>query len=193
MLEEISQIMSSADLLHSEIEVESAITRMALEISEELRETNPIVLCVLNGGIVVSGKLLTHLNFPLTIDSVNASRYDNKTSGEEVQWIQKPKISLKGKTILIVDDILDQGFTLQAIIEYCKQQGANAIFTAVLINKLLGKEKPVSANFIGLEIENRYLFGYGMDYKGYLRNADGIYACNDTTLDKFNSTPKKND
>lgn len=191
MLEEISQIISSADLLHSETEVESAIARMALEISEALRETNPVFLCVMNGGVVISGKLLTRLNFPLTVDSINASRYNNKTVGEEIEWIQKPKTDLKDRTVLIVDDILDEGLTLKTIIDYCKNQGANSIYTAVLVNKTLQQEKPITANFIGLEVDNHYLFGYGMDYKGYLRNADGIYACNNATLDKFNSSPKK--
>lgn len=191
MLEEISQIISSADLLHGEIEVESAIARMALEISEVMRETNPVFLSVMNGGIVISGKLLTRLNFPLTIDSINASRYNNKTSGQEVQWIQEPVTNLKGRTLLIVDDILDHGLTLQAIIDYCKKQGANTIYTAVLVNKMLKQKKPVTADFVGLNVKDRYLFGYGMDYKGYLRNADGIYACNNATLNEFDNTPER--
>lgn len=191
MLEEISQILSSADLLYSDADVESAIVRMALEISEDLRETNPVFLCVMNGGIVISGKLLTRLNFPLTLDAVNASRYNNKIAGEEIEWIQKPKTNLKDRAVLIVDDILDEGLTLKAIISYCKKQRASSVYTAVLANKILDKQKPVTANFVGLEVENRYLFGFGMDYKGYLRNANGIYACNNKTLDEFNSSDKK--
>ena len=191
MLEEISQILSSADLLYSDSDVEFAIARMALEISEDLRETNPVFLCVMNGGIVVSGKLLTRLNFPLTVDAINASRYNNKISGEEIEWIQKSKTNLKDRTVLIVDDILDEGLTLKAITDYCKKQGASSVYTAVLVDKILDKEKPIDADFVGLEVENRYLFGFGMDYKGYLRNADGIYACSSTTLDEFNSSHEK--
>jgi hypoxanthine phosphoribosyltransferase len=186
MLEEISQILSSADLLYSDSDVESAVARMALQISEDLRETNPVFLCVMNGGIVISGKLLTRLNFPLTLDAINASRYNNKILGEEIEWIQKPKTSLKDRAVLIVDDILDEGLTLKAIINYCKKQGASSVYTAVLVNKIVDKQKPIVADFVGLEVENHYLFGFGMDYKGYLRNADGIYACNNTTLDEFN-------
>ncbi len=177
MLSEISSIESSSDLLHNESAVETAIDQMAEKINRQLNESNPVFLCVLNGGIVISGKLLTRLNFPLTIDVINASRYQNKISGGKIQWIQKPVTKLKNRTILIVDDILDEGFTLQAIIRYCKNQGASAIYSAVLVNKILPQKKPVKADFIGLEVENRYLFGYGMDYKGYLRNATGIYAC----------------
>ncbi len=177
MLNEIAAVELSSDLLHSESAVESAIDKMAEQINLKLSESNPVFLCVLNGGIVISGKLLTRLNFPLTIDAINVSRYQNETSGGKIQWIQKPVTKLKNRTVLIVDDILDEGLTLQAIIHYCKKQGASSIYSAVLVNKKLTDKKPVEADFIGLHVENRYLFGYGMDYKGYLRNATGIYAC----------------
>jgi hypoxanthine phosphoribosyltransferase len=84
---------------------------------------------------------------------------------------------LQGRTALILDDVLDEGITLAALKAWCREQGAAAVFTAVLIDKQLGRERPCRADFVGLEAENRYLFGYGMDYKGYLRNAAGIYAC----------------
>ncbi len=177
MLNEIAQIKSSADLLHTELEIESAIDNMAEKINYLLSDRNPVVLCVMNGGVVITGKLLIRLNFPLTFDAINASRYCNDISGGDIHWIQKPEIDLKNRTILIVDDILDKGITLEAIINYCKNQGASSIYTAVLIDKKLAHKKPVIADFIGLEVENRYVFGYGMDYKGYLRNVAGIYAC----------------
>jgi len=66
---------------------------------------------------------------------------------------------------------------LAAIYQYCLDQGATSVYSAVLVDKLLDHEKPITADFIGLKVDNRYLFGYGMDYKGYLRNAPGIYAC----------------
>ncbi|NOQ35316.1 MAG: hypoxanthine-guanine phosphoribosyltransferase [Methylococcaceae bacterium] len=177
MIDEIKQVEATADLLYSEAEVETAIEKMAENINLLLADRNPIILCVMNGGIVVAGKLMTRLNFPLTIDGINASRYRNKTSGGEIKWILKPASSLKDRTILIVDDILDEGITLAALYDYCREQGADSIYSAVLIDKKLNRKKPVIADFIGLETEDRYLFGYGMDYKGYLRNAAGIYAC----------------
>jgi hypoxanthine phosphoribosyltransferase len=177
MLEEIKHIQASADLLHSEQEVEAALDKMAQEINRAFAERSPLLLCVINGGIVTFGKLLTRLTIPLTIDSIHASRYRNQTSGGDIKWLVKPETSLKDRTVLIVDDILDEGITLQAICDYCREQGANAVYSAVLVDKILDHQKPVNADFIGLSVENRYLFGYGMDYKGYLRNAPGIYAC----------------
>jgi len=177
MLNEIRQVQANADLLFSEQEVEAALDNMAAQINEALAESNPLVLCAMNGGVVTAGKLLTRLTIPLTIDAINASRYHNQTSGGSIRWILKPGTPLKDRTVLIVDDILDEGFTLQAIYAYCLEQGAMSVFSAVLVDKLLDHDKPIKADFIGLEAENRYLFGYGMDYKGYLRNASGIYAC----------------
>jgi len=177
MLNEIEQVQKNAQLLHSEEEVEAAIDVMAEKINASLASLNPIILCVMNGGIVTAGKLMTKLNFPLTLDAINVSRYGNETRGSTINWLQKPGSDLKNRAILIIDDILDEGLTLEAIYQYCQEQGANQVYSAVLIDKQINKPKPVQADFIGLSVADHYLYGYGMDYKGYLRNAAGIYAC----------------
>lgn len=177
MLNEFQQTQQNADLLHDKQAVETALDTMAIDINNKLADTNLLVLCVLNGGIVASGQLLTRLTIPLTIDAINASRYRNQTFGSGIEWILKPRVSLQDRTVLIIDDILDEGITLAAIHEYCIEQGAKDVYIAVLIDKKIGRDKPIKADFVGLEAENRYLFGYGMDCKGYGRNATGIYAC----------------
>lgn len=182
LIEEVKHIAATADLLHSEAAVEAAIDRMAQDINIQLADSNPLVLCVMNGGVVISGKLLTRLTIPLTVDCINASRYNNTTSGSGIKWVQKPQLALQGRVILIVDDILDAGITLKAIVDYCLEQGATTVHTAVLLDKLLDEPKPIQADFVGLTVENRYLFGYGLDYKGYWRNAAGIYACQESLL-----------
>jgi len=179
MIDEIKQIQANAEQIYNEAEVEQAIDKMAEKINAILAETNPVLLCVFNGGIVTAGKLLTRLDFPLTIDAINASRYRNTTTGNQIKWLHKPETKLENRTVLIVDDILDEGITLKAIHDFCEQQGAVTVYSAVLVDKNLDKPKPIQADFIGLETKNRYLFGYGMDYKGYLRNAPGIFACKD--------------
>jgi hypoxanthine phosphoribosyltransferase len=177
MLNEIKQIEQDAVLLHDEQAVEAALDKMAIEITHQLTDKNPLVLCVINGGIIATGKLLPRLKFPLTLDSIHASRYRNQTSGSEIHWLFKPSTPLKGRNVLIVDDILDEGHTLKALVDWCQQQAATSVYSAVLLDKDLGCEKPIQADFVGLQVANHYLFGYGMDYKGYLRNATGIYAC----------------
>lgn len=177
MLSEIKQVRNSARLLHSEAEVENAIEAMAEKINARLINTNPVVLCVMNGGLIIAGKIMTKLTFPLTLDTINVSRYGLQTSGKELNWLYKPTSSLQDRTVLIIDDILDEGITLKAINQYCQEQGAGKIYSAVLIDKQLGHEKAIQADFVGLLVANHYLYGYGMDYKGYLRNEPGIYAC----------------
>lgn len=177
MLKEIEQIQKNAQLLHSEAEVEAALDNMAKDINTVLATQNPVVLCVMNGGIVTAGKLLIKLDFPLTLDAINVSRYGQQTSGSTINWIQKPASSLKDRAVLVIDDILDQGLTLEVIYQYCQEQGASHVYGAVLIDKQLTISKPVQADFIGLSVADHYLYGYGLDYKGYLRNAAGVYAC----------------
>lgn len=177
MLEEINIIKQQALLLHSSEEVEAALDEMAANIARLLGDSDPLILCVINGGIIATGKLLPRLDFPLTLDSVHASRYRNATSGSDIHWLFKPTTPIQGRTVLIVDDILDEGHTLDAIVDYCREQQAHAVYTAVLFDKNLGVTKPIKPDFVGLQVENHYLFGYGMDYKGYLRNAAGVYAC----------------
>lgn len=179
LLTEIRTVKAQAEQLYSQAEIESALDTLAADISYELSDKNPLLLCVLNGGMVTLGELLLRLDFPLELDSINATRYQNLTSGGQVEWRLEPATALQGRTVLIIDDILDEGITLQAIIQYCQVKGAEAVYSAVLVDKLLDNEKPVQADFVALETENRYLFGWGMDYKGYLRNVTGIYAVKD--------------
>lgn len=175
-LTEVKRVRAEADLLFPESRVNKALNQMARAISDELAERNPLLLCVLTGGIIPCAELMQRLDFPLTGDVVHASRYQEATSGAELEWITQPRTPLRNRVVLIVDDILDEGLTLKAIHQYCVEQGAGAVYSAVLIDKMLGREKPYRADFVGIEAENRYLFGCGMDYKGYWRNLPAIYA-----------------
>ena len=134
-LEHIQQVMAEADILFTEQEVEAAIDRVAQQINQELFDSNPIVFCVMNGGLIFSGKLLTKLTFPLEQSYLHASRYRNETSGGELFWKAKPEVSFMDREVLIIDDILDEGHTLSAIIDFCKRSGASKVHTAVLMDK----------------------------------------------------------
>ncbi|EGH44924.1 hypoxanthine-guanine phosphoribosyltransferase, partial [Pseudomonas syringae pv. pisi str. 1704B] len=134
-LEHIRQVMREADCLYTESEVDAAIARVGAQINAELAERNPVVFCVMNGGLIFSGKLLTHLNFPLEASYLHATRYRNETTGGDLFWKAKPEVSFMDRDVLIIDDILDEGHTLGAIIDFCKHAGARAVHTAVLIDK----------------------------------------------------------
>ena len=172
----ILRVSARAHCLYTEAEVEAALDRLAQEITAKLAESNPLLLCVMTGAVVVTGKLATRLAFPLQIDYLHATRYRAATSGGELVWERHPAASLAGRTVLIIDDILDEGITLARIVEYCREQGCKRVLVAVLVNKIHDRKAPIEADFVGLDTEDYYLYGYGMDYKGYLRNAPGIYA-----------------
>ena len=174
---EITRVQAEADLIYSPEEVEAAIERMGQEITEALADKNPIIICLMIGGVIPTGKLLPLLNFPLQVEYVHATRYQGEINGGTLHWIRKPSLSLQDRHVLIVDDILDEGNTLAAMVEECKSNQAKTIQTAVLADKQLDRERSFKqADFTGLMVPNRYVFGYGMDYKEYLRNAPGIFA-----------------
>lgn len=130
----------------------------------------------MTGGVIPTGHLMTRLTFPLQIDYIHATRYRGGTSGGELHWIKEPSISLENRNILIVDDIYDEGVTLFEITKYCKEKGASEVYSAVLVNKIHDRKAGYTPNYIGIDIEDRYLFGFGMDYKNYLRNVNAIHA-----------------
>lgn len=174
--EEAQKILQEADLLCSRQQVETALDQMAAEIKQRIGDQDPLVLCVMTGGLITAGLLLPRLEFMLNLDYIHATRYGNKTQGGHLNWIVRPSQPIKDRVILLIDDILDEGLTLQAIVDDCLAAGAKAVFSAVLVEKIRKRQATIKADFVGLEVEDRYLFGYGMDYKGYLRNAAGIYA-----------------
>lgn len=170
------QIYQESDCLYNEQQIQQALDNMAAEITQQLADKNPLVLSVMNGGLITAGQLLPRCLFPLEMDYLHATRYNNSTEGGELTWLVKPQSDLQGRTVLIVDDIHDVGATLQSIIDECYRAGAERVYSAVLVNKLHDRKVEMRADFVGLDVEDRYIFGCGMDYKGYLRNLPAIYA-----------------
>ena len=174
------KVRDSADLLYSQAEVERALERMAADIATDIGDTDPLLISVMTGGMVTSSELFTRLKCPVQLDYLHATRYDGTRGSDKLKWITRPSQSLAGRTVLVVDDILDEGLTLAAILEYCNEQRARAVYSAVLVEKLHNrKPADLRADYVGLRVEDRYVFGYGMDYHGYWRNLKGIYAVAD--------------
>ncbi len=176
---EAVQALNRAECLYTDEQVQIALDRIAHEITDKLSKRNPLVLCVMTGALIPAGHILTRLNFPLQIDYIHATRYRGDTRGGVLNWLVKPTFPLNNRDILIIDDIFDEGITLSEIVEYCSSAGANDIYTAVLVNKIHNRKTSLQVDFIGLETDDKYLFGYGMDYHDYLRNIPGIYAIKD--------------
>jgi hypoxanthine phosphoribosyltransferase len=177
--EKANAILAEADEIISAVEVNFAVRRMAAEIRLALKDKHPLLLSVMGGAVVITGQLLPLLHFPLEFDTIHATRYGAATQGGELTWKLKPRENVAGRTVLIVDDILDAGETLAAIRDMVIKLGAKEVFTAVFADKNIGKPKPIKADFIGVTLPNRFVFGFGMDVDGAWRNLPSIYALKD--------------
>ncbi|MBS1140690.1 MAG: Phosphoribosyltransferase [Proteobacteria bacterium] len=178
-LKKAQAMLANAELIHSESVVQGAVAEVAAAIRERLADKYPLVLCVMTGGVVFCGQLLTKLDFPLDFDYLHATRYGPETQGGKISWRSAPWTSVKGRSVLVVDDILDEGVTLAAVKESLRRMGAEEVLTVVFADKLNGKEKPIVADFIGLTVPDRFVFGFGMDAGGVWRNLPAIYAMKD--------------
>ncbi len=180
--QQTQQILAAAELIHSQQTIIETVQRLAAEITQRLAHQQPLVLCVMNGAVVFAGQLLPQLHFPLDFDYVHLTRYDNKLHGGSIHWRVESKENVRDRTILVLDDILDEGITLTAIRDRLLKNGAKAFYSAVLAEKDLDKPKSFHADFVGLTVPNRYVFGFGMDIYGAWRNLPAIYAMTDQVL-----------
>jgi hypoxanthine phosphoribosyltransferase len=174
----IQSVIDSAECLYDMAAIEKSLDKMAHEITAKLKDSNPIVICVMVGALVPTAYLVTRLAFPLEIDYIHVTRYRGTTRGGDLHWLVEPRNALKGRTVLVVDDIMDGGLTLSAIIDYCKQNNAKEVYSAVMVNKKRQREPGCAhePDFYGLTTDDRYLVGFGLDYEEYWRNVPGIYA-----------------
>jgi hypoxanthine phosphoribosyltransferase len=174
--EQAWKILDAAELVCGEDEVRDAIGRMARDISARLEQRYPLVLAVMGGSVFFAGNLLPLLRFPLEFDYIHASRYGDATTGGRIVWKVEPGDNVRGRTVLVLDDVLDGGQTLAAIRERVLAAGAASFYCAVLTEKDTGRPKPIGADFTGLRLPDRYVFGCGMDVSGAWRNLPAIYA-----------------
>ncbi|MGH8705891.1 MAG: hypoxanthine-guanine phosphoribosyltransferase [Burkholderiales bacterium] len=175
-LKEAWTFLENSDPVSSAAEVQAAIDRLAAEIQERLRDAYPLVLVVMGGAVVFAGQLLPRLRFPLDFDYIHASRYGAATQGGGIAWRVEPPQEVRGRALLVLDDILDGGQTMRAIRDRLLALGAASFHCAVLVEKMLQRPKPINADFVGLRIPDRFVFGCGMDAKGFWRNLPEIRA-----------------
>jgi len=170
------RVLGEADLVFDSAQVRSAVESIARDITARLAEAYPLVLCVMGGSVVFTGQLLPLLRFPLDFDYLHVTRYDGATRGGALSWKVLPRQPIAGRTILVLDDILDEGYTMMAIRERMLGEGASAFYSAVFADKDISRTKPLQPDFYGLKLPDRYVFGFGMDVEGAWRNLPEIYA-----------------
>ncbi len=163
--------------MFDEKSVEQGIAELAMKVAADCERDFPLVLCVMNGGLYLTGQLLRHWNFPLTLDYVHATRYRLATLGKNVLWKAYPQNEIQDRDVIIVDDIFDQGYTLEEVKSYCQKHGARRCRSVFLIRKTHDRKKAdVQPDYVGLESDDCYLYGAGMDLNGHFRNLSSIYA-----------------
>jgi hypoxanthine phosphoribosyltransferase len=174
--EKARQVLDTAEQLCSAAVVSQAVTRLAREISAQLQDSYPVVLSIMRGSVVFAGQLLPQLRFPLEFDYLDVTRYGDATRGGDISWKVTPGTSVDGRVVLVLDDILDEGQTLAAVRRKLLESGAVKVYSAVFADKDTGRVKPARADFVGVKLPNRYVFGFGMDVSGAWRNLPEIYA-----------------
>lgn len=172
-------IKARAEVLVTAEEVEATFSRMAEAITADMAGLDPVVLCVMTGGVVVSGRLLPKLDFPLRLDYAHATRYRGETSGADLHWKHHPAEAVRGEHVLVLDDIFDEGLTMDAIVRACEADGAQSVRSAVLVRKERTHACEYRPDYVGMVLPDRYLIGIGLDYRTYFRNYDGILAVAD--------------
>lgn len=166
-----------AERLHDHAALESAIARIGVDITRALDGERAVFLTVMNGGMFFAAPLALAIGCDLEFDYVHATRYGDATVGRDVRWLRHPHVRLAGRTVILADDILDEGYTLGALRDYCIAEGAKRVLIAVLCEKRHDRRVPgLQADFVGVELPDRYVFGYGLDYFGQGRNLPAIYA-----------------
>ena len=166
----------AAECLFEAAAVERAVDQLAIRLTLRLHASHPIVMCVMHGGVILTGELLLRLHFPLEVSYVHATRYRDATQGTQIEWRAEPSMDVTDRTVLLVDDVLDEGHTLAAVAARLLDAGAQRVVTGVLVDKNIGRPRPIRVDDAALQCPDRFLFGHGMDYRGYWRNLAGVYA-----------------
>ncbi len=166
----------TAEVVVAAGEVQAAIDQLAVRLTVVLESANPLVLCLLNGGLPFTAELIRRFAFPLELSYLHATRYGPLTKGAQLEWHARPPVSVAGRHVLLLDDIFDVGETLVQVVEWLRAEGASEVTTAVLVDKETPRRDTLRVDYAALRCPDRYLFGCGMDFRGYWRNLPAIYA-----------------
>jgi hypoxanthine phosphoribosyltransferase len=176
----LEHALAHSDVLFTRDQLDAEIARMGREIDTALAGERPVFLTVMHGALIFAGQLALAMKTDLEFDYVHATRYRGATSGSDLHWLRRPEVPLNGRTVVLVDDILDEGHTLKAVRDACVGMGATRVLLAVLCTKLHDRRaEGIEADFNGVDLPDRYVFGYGMDFHEQARNLPAIHALKD--------------
>ena len=160
----------------SEEDVMQAVHSVAEKMNEDLKNDNPLFICVLNGAFMFASDLMKHINFPCEITFIKLSSYEGIYSTGAVKEILGLNESVVGRNVVIIEDIVDTGVTMERILESLSSKGVKSVKIATFLQKPAALTRNIEVDYVGIKIPNEFIIGYGLDYDGYGRNMKAIYT-----------------
>ncbi|MEA5098289.1 MAG: hypoxanthine-guanine phosphoribosyltransferase [Burkholderiaceae bacterium] len=185
--ERAAALLAQSKPVHDAAEVKAAVARLAAQLNQRFGQAGhpsfPLVLGVMGGAVVFTGQLLPQLNFPLEYDYIHVTRYGDDDHGGKVVWKVVPRQNVQGRTVIVLDDILDEGETLAQVRQRLLDMGAAEVVLVVFADKATGRKKAAQAEYVGLSVPDQFVIGFGMDIHGYWRNLPDIRALPTAAID----------
>lgn len=168
-------------VLIDEDRIQNRVKEIAEKINEDYKDKDLLLLCILKGSIMFMGDLMKYINVKLDIEFMGVSSYGNSiTSSGSIRIIKDLDMSVENRNILIVEDIIDTGITLSYIRDYLKGKNAKSVEIVALLDKPSGRKVDISSKYIGFEVGNEFVIGYGLDYAEKYRNLPYIGVLNES-------------
>ena len=175
--------MSTLKLIISESQIQECVERLAQLIEKDYKDQPLLVVGALNGSFIFLSDLIRHMHLPIQVDFIRLSSYDESTkSSGTVRLHHGVRTSVVGKNVLVVEDIVDSGFTAQFIREYFEDQGAASVRICAFLDKPARRRISVTVDYIGFEVPDEFLVGYGLDYNQQYRHLRALYALDELQI-----------
>lgn len=165
-------------LLISHDEIVKMCKTIGKNITTDYQGKSPLVVCVLKGACPFHSELIKHIDLQIDLDYIQASSYSGTSSTGVVKLKKDLDSDIKGRDVILVEDIVDSGLTLSKLVEYLSQRQPNSIKVASLLDKPSGRKVQFKADYVGQEIEDLFVIGFGLDLDEKYRNLDSIYIYN---------------
>jgi len=157
-------------VLIKEKEIKKRVKEIAEEIKKDYKDKNPLLIGILKGGVVFLSDLIRNLNFPHEVEFIRVSSYGSKSiSDGKIKWIMKPQMEIKGRHVIIVEDIIDTGYTLKKIYEEIKKEEPLSCKICVFLDKFERRKVNIHLDYVGFRVPNFFLVGYGLDFNEKFR------------------------
>ena len=162
-------------ILLTKEEIEAVVKKLAAEIKQDYQDKYPLLICVLKGSFMFMADLIRHLDFPLEVEFIRLSSYgQGRESSGKIRVVQGLRSEVKGREVLVVEDIVDTGLTTGFLLDYLRQKKPASLRLCALTDKPSRRQVPVTIDYLGFTVPNKFLVGYGLDLGEKFRNLPDI-------------------